>query len=610
MFAPAPGNSSFAHMPYGATAPYAQRPSSRLEDLERMVAVQQQEAARLQSLIERERASLAHQQRVQMQIQMQQQQQYMQQQQYTQQQQYMQQQQRLYYPIPQATPYSPIHPYSVPHPLPHYTQASPFAAHGHPVNQTALPQYHPVDTWNRYAHYDSERRDAHGDPVRNHVRSLSSERRRAAEMEVTDRPRRSSSRSRALSPPTNASRFEAELSSASRRSTGGFSTRSSSAPRSPSRPRSLSRSKKPGEDGGCTVDPESEESKKSRERRKKQNIIELEAAKQERKSEVAERKKQALNSEMTEYFRSKALKTPEVAYSRRFDSIKDWKQTYLEAKAEAGAQEQRAKSPPPPQVVTDTETSYTGTATEELERLFNAPRRTLSPARSSNALASDSAYDRLRRSQSLIQGLAPEDAARSLSRSGNARGSFERFDDVSEQSSLVDADRSTKGSGRANSRVTSPARAFSERQSAPLVASSERRVASPVSPTPQQQHTRVRNRLQGEDTSGLQTRDLFANMSVASEYDDDDDVSDAMRFPPPPRSLHNRQQPQRNLSDYTPSPSKLQQYLDAAKLQVPRLLCLSESQFTNAFFLQSPMHPSYGAKAATPPTLHRYATLV
>ena len=66
-------------------------------------------------------------------------------------------------------------------------------------------------------------------------------------------------------------------------------------------------------------------------------------------------------------------------------------------------------------------------------------------------------------------------------------------------------------------------------------------------------------------------RDLFANMSVTSDYgNDDDDASDALRFPPPPRSVQGQQQQQqqRNLSDYTPSPSKLQQYLEAAKLQV------------------------------------------
>jgi hypothetical protein len=64
-------------------------------------------------------------------------------------------------------------------------------------------------------------------------------------------------------------------------------------------------------------------------------------------------------------------------------------------------------------------------------------------------------------------------------------------------------------------------------------------------------------------------------MSVASDYDDDDN-GDSFRFPPPPKSLQNRQQAQRSLSDYTPSPSKLQQYLDAAKLQVQPLPCASD----------------------------------
>ena len=323
------------------------------------------------------------------------------------------------------------------------------------------------------------------------------------------------------------------------------------------------------------MDPESDESKKSRERRKKQNIIELEAAKQERKSETAQRKKQAFNAEMTEYFRSKALKTPEVAYSRRFDDIKDWKQSYLDAKAEAGAEEKRAKSPPPPQSMTNTEASYTGTVTEELERLFGAPQRAAPQSRSFNFPASEPARDHLRLSQSRLQGVAPEDAARILSRSGHARASFERFDDVSEQSSVVDAGSSTKISGRGNSTATSPAFALSEQQFVPPAAGAIRRAASPVSPTPQQQYSRVRNRLQGEDTSGLQTRDLFANMSVASDYDDDDN-GDSFRFPPPPKSSQNRQQAQRSLSDYTPSPSKLQQYLDAAKLQVRPLPCASD----------------------------------
>jgi hypothetical protein len=332
------------------------------------------------------------------------------------------------------------------------------------------------------------------------------------------------------------------------------------------------------ESGGATIDPESDESKKAREKRKKQNIIELEAAKQERKSETARRKKQAFNAEMTEYFRSKALKTPEVAYSRRFDNIKEWKQSYLEAKAEAGAEERRAASPQPLPVAADTESSYTGTATEELERLFNPTmsRRTLSPPRASLAPAIEPSFDRLRRSQSQVQGLAPEDAARVVTSTSNARELFERFDDVSEQSSVVDTDRSRRVSGslRATSpgrpRVVSPPRALPERQSAPA-ASSERRAASPVSPTPRQQYARVRHRIQGEDAATLQTRDLFANMSLQNsvgEYEDDD-FSEALHFPPPPRASQRRQQLQRSLSDYTPSPSKLQQYLDAAKLQVP-----------------------------------------
>lgn len=382
------------------------------------------------------------------------------------------------------------------------------------------------------------------------------------------------------------------------------------------------------ETGGATIDPESDESKKAREKRKKQNIIELEAAKQERKSETARRKKQAFNAEMTEYFRSKALKTPEVAYSRRFDSIKEWKEVYLEAKAEAGAEERRAASPPPPQVMADTESSYTGSATEELDRLFNqtAARRTVSPGRASHTAAADPSFDRLRRSQSRLQGLAPEDAVRVLSRSSNAREPFERFDDVSEQSSVVDADKSAKFSG--GLRAMSPARALSERQSAPA-AGVQRRASSPVSPTPRQQYSRVRHRMQGEDAAGLQSRDLFANMSLQSsvgEYEEDD-ISEALHFPPPPRSSQRQQQPQpqRGLSDFTPSPSKLQQYLDAAKLQVPvttaafvLMTCavlfvvhdLFKSQRVTCSFSQSPMHASFGPGMATPPTLHRYATLV
>jgi len=309
---------------------------------------------------------------------------------------------------------------------------------------------------------------------------------------------------------------------------------------------------------------------------KRTNIIELEAAKQERKSETARRKKQAFNAEMTEYFRSKALKTPEVAYSRRFDSIKEWKSTYLHAKAEAGAEEQRAKSPPPQLVMTDTETSYTGTATESLDRLFNAPspRRAASPPRAFHApAAAAQAYARASHSDALLHDVAPEDAARAFNRSRSARASFERFDDVSEQSSLVDADRSARLSSRGNSRVASPPRGFIERQTAPA-AGFERRALSPVSPTPRQQYARVRNRLQGEDASDVQTRDLFANMSVqegSSGEFEDDDISEALRFPPPPRSLQQQQQqqPMRRLSDYTPSPSNLQQYLEAAKLQVP-----------------------------------------
>jgi hypothetical protein len=361
---------------------------------------------------------------------------------------------------------------------------------------------------------------------------------------------------------------------------------------------------------------------------KRTNIIELEAAKQERKSEIARRKKQAFNAEMTEYFRSKALKTPEVAYSRRFDSMKEWKDTYLQAKAEAGAEEQRAKSPPPPHVTTDTETSYTGTTTESLDRLFNAPvsRRAASPPPASYAPAT--AYTHSGRSDALLQDLAPEDAARARMRSGSARGSFERFDDVSEQSSLVDTDRSARLSSRINSHVTSPARAFDEWQTAPA-ARFERRAASPVSPTPRQQYARVRNRLQGEDASSVQTRDLFANMSLqagsAGDFEEDD-ISEALRFPPPPRSSQHQQQhqqpPLRRLSDYSPSPSHLQQYLEAAKLQVspppppPKqtrhsvrslLLCL---RCIHLFSLQSPMHPSLGARGVTPPTMHRYATLV
>lgn len=572
-----------------------------------MVAVQQQEAARLQSLIYSERAAIAHQRQMEMHL----------------------RQQSPYYPIPQAASAShmPIYHHS-PHQLyPSYMHSSPFAAHGHPASQTAMPQYHPVDAWNHFAPRDSERRDSYEDPQRQLARSLSRDRQIAADREVVDRPRRSSSRNRALSPPTNASRFEAEVSSVSRRSTGGFSTRSSSAPRSPPRSRSQSRGRGKPETGGATIDPESEESKKAREKRKKQNIIELEVAKQERKSETARRKKQAFNAEMTEYFRSKALKTPEVAYSRRFDSIKEWKDVYLEAKAEAGAEERRAASPPPPpQVAADTESSYTGSATEELDRLFNptAGHRTMSSGRASHTAAADPSFDRLRRSQTRLQGLAPEDAVRVLSRSSNAREPFEPFDDVSEQSSVVDADKSAKFS--AGLRATSPARALSERQSAPA-AGVQRRAASPVSPTPRQQYSRVRHRMQGEDASGLQTRDLFANMSLQSsvgEYEEDD-ISEALHFPPPPRSSQRQQQPLRSLSDFTPSPSKLQQYLDAAKLQVPAAAAafvlttravlfvphaLFNSQRVTCSFSQSPMHASFGPGKGTPPTLHRYATLV
>lgn len=557
---------------------YAPRTISRLEDLERMVALQQQEAARLQSLIYSERAALAHQRQMEMHL----------------------RQQGQYYPVTQTASYMPVHHHPHHQQYPSYMHSSPFVAHAHPSSQTTIPQFYPVDSWTHFGPHDSERLDAYEDPQRHHVRSRSRERRIAEEMEVVDRPRRSSSRSsRALSPPTNASRFEAEVSSVSRRSTGGFSTRSSSAPRSPPRSRSQSRSRKMVETGGATIDPESDESKKARERQKKQNIIELEAAKQERKSETARRKKQAFNAEMTEYFRSKALKTPEVAYSRRFDNIKEWKQSYLEAKAEAGAEERRAASPLLPPAAADAESSYTGTATEELDRLFNQPsaRRTLSPPRASLAPAAEQSFDRLRRTQSLVHGLAPEDAARVLTRSSNGRETFERFDDVSEQSSVVDTNRSGRISGGlratspARARATSP-RAMPERQSASAT-SFEQRAASPVSPTPRQQYARIRHRMQGEDASGLQTRDLFANMSLQSSVGDydDDDISEALHFPPPPRASQRRQQPQRSLSDYTPSPSKLQQYLEAAKLQ-------------------SPMHASFSAGLATPPTLHRYATLV
>jgi hypothetical protein len=399
---------------------------------------------------------------------------------------------------------------------------------------------------------------------------------------------------------------------------GGFSTRSSSAPHSPPRSRSQSRSKAATEVGGCTVDPESEECKKAREKQKKQNIIELEAAKQERKSETARRKKQAFNAEMTEYFRSKALKTPEVAYSRRFDSIKQWKDAYLEAKVAAGVEERRAASPPP-QVISETQTSYSGATVDSLERMFDAPlsRQATRTPRSSRAFATAS-YDDSRRSQSLLQGLAPEDAARVVSRFGGVRGPFERFDDVSEQSSVVDTERSARVSSRGHSRVASPAPPVSSAPAAMI----DRRAASPVSPTPRQEYTRVGHRLQGEDASHVQTRDLFSGMNLhaSSTGDfDDDDGNEALRFPPLPRSSKNQQQQQRNLSDYTPSPTKLQQYLQAAKLQVPLplvILCFScclrvVVPGAHAFVhLQSPMHSSFGPAAATPPTLHRYATLV